>query len=104
MVVALLGGVTLSEYLFKVDLEIDRILLPKSVTLVGTLPGRPSPQTSASFVLTGAAFLLLGANGFAGLLSQLLSMATATIAGVAALAREDCLNAKSRRSAWCRKG
>ncbi|WP_309888532.1 ATP-binding protein [Archangium sp.] len=56
----LLGGLTLCEYLFKVDLGIDLLLFSETVQhRVPNFPGRPAPMTALSFCFTGLALLLL---------------------------------------------
>ena len=60
LVALLLGGLTLSEYLFGLDLGIDLLLFSETVKrMAPALPGRPSPMTALSFCLTGPALLLL---------------------------------------------
>ena len=57
VVVLLLGLLTLSEYFSGVDFGIDRLFFGHAVMPPGPYPGRPSPQTSANFILFGAALL-----------------------------------------------
>ncbi|MBI2850991.1 MAG: hypothetical protein HYX80_08145, partial [Chloroflexi bacterium] len=57
--VAALGIATLAEYALGGDLGIDQLLF-KDVAPGATYPGRPSPQTSFAFVLTGISVLLWG--------------------------------------------
>lgn len=83
VLVALIGGLTLAQYIFEVDLGIDQLLMqdylsnklypPGSVpshglsqpiqqffiTLKRPLPGRPSPNTAFGFTLVGIAILCL---------------------------------------------
>ncbi|AKJ04446.1 Circadian input kinase A [Archangium gephyra] len=60
LVTLLLGVLTLSEYIFSVDLGIDLLLFSESVQrLAAERPGRPSPMSALSFCLTGLALLLL---------------------------------------------
>jgi PAS domain S-box-containing protein len=84
-VVVVFGALIVSEYVFRKDFGIDRILLPNSVIVPASFPGRPSPQTGTDFALAGLALLFLEAEGIVALLSQLLAIATATIAMVALL-------------------
>jgi PAS domain S-box-containing protein len=56
-VVSLLGWLTLSEYVFAVDLGIDRLFIDGAAVL-GRYPGRPSPQTSANLALLGVAVII----------------------------------------------
>jgi PAS domain S-box-containing protein len=56
----LLGGLTLSEYIFGVDLGIDLLFFSETVKrMVPGFPGRPAPASSLGFCLTGLALLLL---------------------------------------------
>lgn len=60
LVVMLLGGLTLSEYIFGVDLGIDHLFFSETVKhLAPALPGRPSPMSALSFCLMGLALLVL---------------------------------------------
>jgi PAS domain S-box-containing protein len=56
-IVSVLGLLTLGEYVFAWDLGIDRILLGGALSPVQHYPGRPSPQTSATFAILGAGLL-----------------------------------------------
>ncbi|WP_224246291.1 sensor histidine kinase [Hyalangium gracile] len=58
-----LGGLTLSEYLFGVDLGIDLILFPETVrSLAPYRPGRAAPATTLCFILTGLSLRWLDAE------------------------------------------
>jgi len=58
--VALIGLVTLSEYLIGWDLRIDEILFRESTYAVETSsPGRMAPNTALNFALMGLVFILL---------------------------------------------
>ncbi len=58
--VALLGLLTVSEYLFGWDLGIDQLLFKESAGAIGTrFPGRMGLNTALNFALAGAALLLL---------------------------------------------
>ncbi|WNG46274.1 PAS domain S-box protein [Archangium minus] len=60
LVTLLLGGLTLSEYLFGIDLGIDLLLFGETVKrMAPVLPGRPSPMSALSFCLTGLTLLLM---------------------------------------------
>jgi len=59
-VVAIIGGLTLSEYLFDADLKIDQLLFRSHLTTGTSHFGRMSPVSSFCFVLSGGALVLLG--------------------------------------------
>ena len=55
--VAIIGVLTLSEYIFGWNLGIDQLLFKESPDAVGTFsPGRMSPVTAFNFLLLGASF------------------------------------------------
>jgi signal transduction histidine kinase len=60
LVTAVLGLLTLVEYLLSVELGIDQALIAEPPGAVGTVhPGRMSPVTAFNFFITGMALLLL---------------------------------------------
>jgi PAS domain S-box-containing protein len=83
----LLGGLTLSEYLFGVDLGIDLLLFGETVRgVVSHLPGRPAPMTAFCFCLTGLALRLLDAETDRGRRpAQLLALIVGALASMALL-------------------
>lgn len=66
LLVAMLGAVTLTEYLFGWDAGIDRLLFRAAASSEAIdYPGRMSPATSLCFVFTGGALFLAAVdNGF----------------------------------------
>jgi PAS domain S-box-containing protein len=55
----LLSALLVAEYLFGVDLHLDRLLFPQQVAVLSRVfPGRPAPITAATFFLQGIALLL----------------------------------------------
>jgi len=84
-VVVLLGGLTLSEYIFGGDLGIDLLLFRETVrSVVSHLPGRPSPMTALCFCMTGLALWSLDVETGRGRRpAQFLAL---TIGGLASLA------------------
>ncbi|KAF0108989.1 MAG: histidine kinase [Anaerolineaceae bacterium] len=60
VIVALIGLLTLSEYLFGWNLGIDQLLFKESAGAVGTShPGRMAPNTALNFLLIGFGLLFL---------------------------------------------
>ena len=65
VVVALLGGVSLSQYLFGVNLGIDQLFFAEPVGSVGTShPGRMAPATAFNFLLVGISLLFASRKAF----------------------------------------
>lgn len=60
--IAVIGLLTLSEYLFGWDLKIDRLFFRDVVSTTTPYPGRMGLNTALNFVLIGVALLLLGRN------------------------------------------
>ncbi|MBF0126479.1 MAG: PAS domain-containing protein [Magnetococcales bacterium] len=60
LLVALLGGLTLAEYLWGLDLGIDELLMRHFITVKTSHPGRMAPNTALCFLLTGLAILRRG--------------------------------------------
>jgi PAS domain S-box-containing protein len=58
LLVTLMAGLTLSEWLLRWNSSIDRLFLP-ATAITGPLAGRSSPQTALTFVLIGPALALL---------------------------------------------
>lgn len=58
--VALLGGLTLCEYLFRISLSIDQFFYRCSIVAETSNPGRMSPVSAVCFTLIGAALIILG--------------------------------------------
>ena len=56
--VVLLGFLTLVEYVFSWELGIDGLLVSQAASGTQVYPGRPSPQTSANFVILGVALVI----------------------------------------------
>ena len=79
---AVLGLLTLSEYLSGRDLKIDALLFGGSLRgAAASFPGRPSPHTALSFLLVGIALLLLSARSCrAHGLAQLFTLAAFLVA------------------------
>jgi PAS domain S-box-containing protein len=57
-IVSLGGLLILAEYIFALDLGIDRLLIDGAASSGRQFPGRPSPQTSANFAVLGAALVV----------------------------------------------
>jgi CheY-like chemotaxis protein len=81
--VALVGLLTLGEYLFGWDLGIDQLLFHETARAVGTAqPGRMAPTTALNFSVLGGALLLLDVSTLRGRYS---AQVLAVIAGVIGL-------------------
>ena len=62
--IACLGALTLTEYLFSWDAGLDNLVFRESSNAVDTSrPGRMAPHTAASFFLFGLAFLFSSSRG-----------------------------------------
>jgi PAS domain S-box-containing protein len=84
VVLVALGGMTLSEYLFGLNLHIDQILFHEPPGTIGTLaPGRMAPGSALCFLLSGIAFLS-PTRGRAVVLAQGIGV-TVGLTGLAAL-------------------
>src|SRR3989338_4066983 len=59
IIVLLIGTLTLSEYIFKINLGIDELLFKDTETPEISYPGRMSPQAAINFTLLGISLLLL---------------------------------------------
>lgn len=57
-IVAILGALTLLQYIFAIDLAIDQLLMDAYITVKTSHPGRMAPNTALCFVLTGSAIIL----------------------------------------------
>ena len=81
--VALIGGLTLGEYLFGWDLGIDQLLFAELPGPAGAPePGRMAPQAAASFLALGVALLVLDTRHGASM-AQCLALGTGLTALVA---------------------
>ncbi len=60
--VVLLGATTLYQYIAGVNLGIDQLFMQHYITVETSHPGRMAPNTAVCFILSGCAFLLLGAH------------------------------------------
>ncbi len=64
-VVAVIGLLTLIEYIFGLDLKIDQLFMQHYVTVKTSNPGRMAPNTALTFSFSGV-FMLLQAKVFPG--------------------------------------
>lgn len=64
--VALLGAVTLAQYLLGINIGIDELLFRDVDTLLTSHPGRMAPVTALNFIFCGAALLLLDVSSRRG--------------------------------------
>ncbi len=68
MIVATLGALTLSEYLFRIDLGIDQVFFRDlEVPVAGLFPGRLTPTGAVSLLFLGCGLLMLAWKRKAGL-------------------------------------
>ncbi|HLO51169.1 MAG TPA: methyl-accepting chemotaxis protein [Kamptonema sp.] len=81
LAVFLIGFLTIIQYLFNINIGIDRLLFQESVSAVKTsIPGRMAPNTAMNFLLLGSALLLLNKRRPNYLPAQLFSLAALLIA------------------------
>lgn len=60
MIVTLLGGLTLCQYIFGLDFGIDQLFFKEASGAIGTSqPGRMAPNTALSFIFIGIALFLM---------------------------------------------
>lgn len=59
LAIAIIGVLTISEYLFDVNLGLDQLFLRSTITIKTSHPGRMAPNTALSFVLIGVAILIM---------------------------------------------
>lgn len=73
------GALTLLQYALDVDLGIDQLMFREAPGAPTRIPGRPSPQTSATLALLGGGLLTLEVRGRAQLLSKALLLGALAI-------------------------
>ena len=59
LVLVLLGGLTLAQHIFGVNLGIDELFMKHYITIATSQPGRMAPNTALSFLLSGSAILTM---------------------------------------------
>lgn len=62
VLVALIGSITLLQYIFSIDLALDQLFMDAYITVKTSHPGRMAPNTALCFILTGAAIILLSSS------------------------------------------
>ncbi|HEX2896713.1 MAG TPA: PAS domain-containing protein, partial [candidate division Zixibacteria bacterium] len=82
--VLILAALTLIQYVFKVELGIDRLIIEPYISVRNPFPGRMAPNTSMGFIISGAAIFLLGVNAKVNLKKALIGFvgALATALGL----------------------
>lgn len=87
VIVALIGALTLAEYVFGRDLRIDQLLFKEASGAVGTFsPGRMAPNTAFNFLTISLALLLLDAETRRGYRpAQFLALTSAFVGVLASL-------------------
>ncbi|HEY3487109.1 MAG TPA: histidine kinase dimerization/phospho-acceptor domain-containing protein, partial [Gammaproteobacteria bacterium] len=85
--IVFIAVVTLTEYLFTLDLGIDLLFFPQALLATQIeYPGRMAPITAMEFIILGASLLLLDSRSRAGqLFSQYLALAGTVLGLVAVL-------------------
>ncbi len=80
----IIAGLTMVEYLFGVDLNIDQLFFRYNLPYPMQFPGRPSPNTAVALALTSTCLCLMSFayTYIANLLSQIFSALTFSIAVV----------------------
>ena len=75
VLVVLIAGVTLFEYVTGLSLGLDQLLLPRLPASIGTSnPGRMSPNSAVAFLLFGAALILLSRGPRGALMAHVLTL------------------------------
>ncbi len=72
--VLILAVLTLIQYIFNIELGIDRLIFDPYISVRNPFPGRMAPNTSIGFVLCGAAIFLLGSNPVTKLKKAVISL------------------------------
>lgn len=62
IVIGSLGALTLTEYIFGIDIGIDQLFVKDTIS--ATYPGRLAVPTALGFTFTGGAFLLMGSRAW----------------------------------------
>jgi signal transduction histidine kinase len=62
-IVAMIGTLTLVQYIFGVDLRIDQLLMEHYVTVETSHPGRMAPNTALCFGLSGLGLIIMSKMG-----------------------------------------
>ena len=62
LLVILLGGLSLLQYIINADLALDQLFMDAYITVKTSHPGRMAPNTALCFVLTGLAISLFSLN------------------------------------------
>lgn len=69
IVLIMLGGLTLLQYIFNLNLGIDQFFFQHYITVKTSHPGRMAPNTALNFLLTGIAILLMNQDKIRNYLS-----------------------------------
>lgn len=83
--VLLIVGMTIIEYIFGIELFVDKLLFPRYLSYPLEYPGRIAPNTSACFLLTSISLIIINIrlNRPIIYLSEALSGIAASISGIA---------------------
>ncbi|MBD2175845.1 GGDEF domain-containing protein [Pseudanabaena sp. FACHB-1998] len=60
LLVGILGGMTLIQHIFGVNLYIDELFMKHYITMATSAPGRMAPNTALNFILVGMTLFCLG--------------------------------------------
>ena len=88
LAIALLGSLTLLQYLLGVDFGIDELLMRHYIQVETSHPGRMAPNTALCFLLTGIAIALLASHAgkkYRAIVAQILALLVTAMSTTALL-------------------
>ncbi|MDH3975837.1 MAG: ATP-binding protein, partial [Deltaproteobacteria bacterium] len=101
-VVALIGILTLIEYLFNVNLLIDELMMKHYVGVKTSHMGRMAPNTALSFTLAGFAVIIMGAFSHYKRCALIVAILAALILGLGIIAFSGYLTGLESAYGWGR--
>ena len=78
-VAAIIGFLTLIEYLFTTDLGIDQLLMEHDIVVATSSPGRMAPNTAFSFLVSGITLVFLARMRFTRVTTFVAGLGAATV-------------------------